>query len=103
MYVLLENSGALFMQYMNAGNMKMIASSGSIREIDVQAYGEGFILRAKMGMDKEVVLKPANSKGARVFKTIDAAARFVRRDLELSNMKVLMANWTPKQRKLELG
>jgi len=83
-----------------AANLKQLSEANTIRSVYLIAIGGRFALKARIGMI-EKTLRPAHGKPVpRFFKSIDSAARFVRRDLGIGQFEVDLSNWKPEQKEL---
>lgn len=87
-------------EYITTRSLKELAAAGTVRQVELVSTGSRFALRAKIGMI-ERILRPTNGgQKARLFSSLDSAARFVREDLKIGHLEVDLANWNPKQRGL---
>ena len=85
-------------EYITTRTLKELSHAGSLRSVLLVSTGSRFALRAKIGMI-ERVLRPTNGAAkARLWSSLDSAARFVREDLQIGNFEVDLSNWDPKQR-----
>ena len=83
--------------FITTASLRELASAGTVRMVQLVPQGDGFVFVAKIGMIERVLRPADDSRRPRLFKTIDAAAKFAR-GLGLARIQVELANWNPKQR-----
>jgi hypothetical protein len=84
-------------ELITAAMLKELAAAGTVREVILIPVGAGFAAKAKVGMIERVVRPAHGSQRPRIFKTIDAGAKFAR-ELGIARITVEIANWDPSQK-----
>ncbi len=83
--------------FITAASLRELAAAGTVSAVQLVPQGGGFVFVVKIGMIERVLRPADDSKRPRLFKTIDAGAKFAR-GLGLARIQVELANWQPKQR-----
>lgn len=76
--------------------LKELAAAGSIRSVVLVGVPGGVAIRAQYGMIERTLQTDLGH--VRVFRTVDAAAKFVRHSLKIARAELDLANWNPDQR-----